>query len=199
MKIRFAIATASVVVILLIGAVCAVQLANDHNPLTGFLAGIFWMMAAAGTYYLLSPDQLAKRRAAVSEAAATTLSRPEVHQGPVLSREMWLWLKEHPTMASGITSPGTTSDSTSQTLPTGLRHITAAELLELEESGQTPYAIVSESTGGYAVIEGEVYLTADGEFVHIEVEMGVLRLPLDEEADAITVAENRGAAVRLER
>lgn len=106
-----------------------------------------------------------------------------------------LWLKEHPLSISD-----TASDSTAESLSAGLRRVSARELLnDYQENQNLPYAIVSQATGGYAVVEGEIYESSDSEFITIEVELGVLRLPLDEEADPITVAESRSAAVRLER
>lgn len=80
---------------------------------------------------------------------------------------------------------------TDAAVSTELRTTTAASLLtDYEQNGRVPYAIISESTGGYAVIEGEIYRTYDGNFIHIEVDTGVLRLSIDEEE--ITVADTRG-------
>ena len=82
---------------------------------------------------------------------------------------------------------GTDTDAAMSTQP---RTTTASSLLaDYEQNGRVPYAIVSESTGGHAVIEGEIYRTYDGNFIHIEVDTGVLRLSIDEEA--ITVADTR--------
>lgn len=95
------------------------------------------------------------------------------------------WLEQNPFTKKG--------------LPSGVRRITVAQLLaQYQAEGTTPYAIVSEATGGYAAIEGEVYETSDGEgFVHVEVDLGVLRLALDQDAEPILVADTRAAAMQL--
>lgn len=72
----------------------------------------------------------------------------------------------------------------------GLRTTTAASLLaDYELNDRRPYAIVSKSTGSHHVIEGEIYQTYNGYFVHVEIDTGVLRLPMNQEK--ITVADTR--------
>lgn len=102
-----------------------------------------------------------------------------------------LWLKEHPLTPA---EEPTSEDE-------GVRQVSAQELLRAyREDGELPYAIVSESTGGYAVIQGGVEEKADGTgFVIVDTDLGSLYLPLDEDADPVAVADTRAAALAMTR
>lgn len=106
-----------------------------------------------------------------------------------------LWLKEHPL------TPAEEPASEDEPEDGGVRRVGVRELLRAyREDGELPYAIVSESTGGYAVIQGGVEEKADGTgFVIVDTSLGSLYLPLDEGSEAITVVDTRAAALAMTR
>lgn len=79
---------------------------------------------------------------------------------------------------------------------------TVGELLESAQSSRVPYAIVSPTTGGYAVITGEIYRAGDGQHVLVEVDMGTLEYwaeDSEDEAQAVHVAWERSDVLEMER